>query len=324
MGKNSAWAKSDIDYLCKNYGMSTNKDIGLVLNRNSHAIQEYARRRGLKKSKDHKYTNTTLQKLLDGSNESYYWIGVLFSDGYIFRPLNQVVLSLAYNDIEMMNAFSKYINCPIKKYVSIKSGFRSANGFQYRISAADKNAVPHIIKRFDFKEQKTYNPPDLNILKKEINTSDKFLSFFAGFVDGDGSIFKVSKTKCINLKIENHASWKGFLEFLISQLEHYGFLSKPKNVNISKRGYAGFAIADQKDIWKIRTAIENLKIPFSRRKWDKINYKIPPLTKYEAKVKIVLNRLSEGLNAGQISKQEKMSYQSVCLILKKKREGLLT
>ena len=268
-----SWSKEDVQILKDFYGKLSEQEICLKLKRNAHAIREYARRHNFSpkrniigKNEFQQATNPTLKPLLDESLQSYYWIGYLYSDGYILQLSHQLVLASTPLDLNHLNEFAKFLRTSAKTYKSEKSGFRSVSGFQVRVSVADSIHCPQLIKKFDFREQKTYNPPCVETLFRVFDDEKKFIPMFIGFIDGDGYI---NKEKFYS-KIELHSSWQSFLSFLIDRLVYFKFLNTKAKSFINKRGYAQITI-NSSCIAKIKEFIKTNKIKVLERKWKTQN-----------------------------------------------------
>jgi hypothetical protein len=125
--------------------------------------------------------------------------------------------------------------------------------------------------KFDFHHRKTYNPPSVLIFKDWDDY--KLLAYIVGFIDGDGSIYKSGRST--TLKIENHGSWYDIHNFIIHFLStKYDMKFQNNNrTKITKRGCSMFATARMDFLIKFKYDVEQLGIPFMKRKWDKIHVK---------------------------------------------------
>jgi len=147
--------------------------------------------------KRNKTKTHNIEKLLNGTNEAYYWVGFIFADGYISENL-RLKITLAIKDYDHLIKFCKFINVD-KSKIRITSKHCS-------ICIMDTNVVKTIITVFDFKDKKTYNPPDLNVLFTN-KTKEQIYSFIAGYIDGDGCIRNQTKRPDFLLQIKVHNSW---------------------------------------------------------------------------------------------------------------------
>jgi hypothetical protein len=129
----------------------------------------------------------------------------------------------------------------------------------------DVKTIPLIINQFKIIGKKTYESCSLETL----DTDEKLLSFFCGFVDGDGCITKSPKGKANMLRIQCHSSW-------LNNLNIFGErLNKMFSINykcyIDKNGYVKFGIYRYSELVKLKKEIDKLNIPKLERKWGKIN-----------------------------------------------------
>lgn len=272
--KPNKWSQKDIDFLHANFGKISSKELAEKLNRNEHAICEYARRRGLKlenfKDENGKTINRrdapTLRRLLEETSQAYYWIGYLMADGYMHDGLGQIVLVSDIKDKEHLDKFAEFLNTTVKvyKHKSNKGSFRKENGFQARVSVAEVSICKKIKDKFDWKIQKTYYPPDVNILENILDTDEKFFSFLIGFIDGDGNI----GANYSHIKIENHASWEEIHNFFLDKFRKLGMLKSDKKAIIGKRGYSTIAFGKQITLF-LKDFITKQSLTVLQRKWFK-------------------------------------------------------
>ena len=179
------------------------------------------------------------------------------------------------------------------------------------LSLQDPIIIPKFTKKFNFKPKKTYNPPNLTWLK-----DDKFLAFFAGFVDGDGSFSLNGKSlNAIKFTLHGHDSWKSnflFFNDRLHELFDSPILSFHSKVFIDREGYAYLNITDFPFLRALKKKMKALKIPLMLRKWDKISDVY--VTKFEnynlLKMKYI-KLLVDGYTHQQISKKLKISMLEV-------------
>lgn len=233
-----------------------------------HALNEYARRNGLKRPDISKYrTRGTLEPLLADTPEVYYWIGMICADGWISKT-GQLVLWLHEKDQLHLEKLAKLLKTTIK-YIQTTGGY-TPSADMVRIAIQHKGVGLAIAKKFNIEFQKTYNPPATKILKRM--SDDLFISWFAGMCDGDGSIYKrISKVKnsiTYSIKLENHASWIDIHRYIAHRIyKIYGY--KP-TIHFSKRGYSNFTLHKTEVVKNILKRIKELNLPVLERKWDKI------------------------------------------------------
>ncbi len=271
-----AWSDDDVAYLHASYGKVPSDEMCDRLKRKEHAIHEYARRQGLKMAKDENgdTVNTVgkaaLRRLLDGSLQSYYWMGYLMADGYMHHGLGQIVLVSAEADKDHMATYAAYLGSKVHRYEN-PSYFTGLTTEHHRVSVADYRVAVKIAEKFDWKPRKTYNPPRNEVLAKAFDTDDQFLAFFIGFVDGDGSINKVNHS----IRIENHASWITFHTFLLDSLRRVGILDVATLPKINGKGYSDFH-TPKRTVQQLKHFIEQHQLTVLTRKWDKVSPALPP------------------------------------------------
>jgi len=265
-----AWSEEDKDYLCKNYSTAKWEDLCKILKRSPHTISEYARKRGLKMAIDENgdTANTvgsaTLRPLLDGSLQSAYWMGYLMADGYMHHGLGQIVLVSAEADKDHMEKYANYLKSKLHCYTA-PGGYTGIMTPHYRVSVAEYRIAKQIAQKFDWKNKKTYNPPNANILFKAFDSNDHFLAFMIGFFDGDGNIGKESQV----IRVENHASWLKIHQLMLDFARKLGHGQGSKDARINGDGYSYFMLP--KTFTKYcKSFILKHNLFHLNRKWDKI------------------------------------------------------
>lgn len=197
-----------------------------------------------------------LEKLLLDTPETYYWIGFLLADGH-FSDTTGVCLSLAEKDLEHLQKFKEYIGA--SKKLDWQRGM-------VRCIAANKPVVENIMKKFNIDGRKTYNPPHIEIFDGV--KLDLILSLIAGYIDGDGSIYKNTSStfdSIVSLRIKCHSSWIPFLDCIKN------YLGKSVTVKINNRGYALLNHSNTYELQKFKQQLLKLNLPLLNRKWDRIN-----------------------------------------------------
>ena len=224
-----------------------------------HGLHEMARRGGLKRKVE--YRKGTVQPLLENTPLTYYWIGFAMADGWISEN-GHFIVTVNKKDREHLQKLATFLNTNI--------GNMQHN--MLRIAIMDHTLVPQIKKKFDFKFQKTYNPPNLSYL----NNKNKFLAFLAGFIDGDGSITKKGNL----LRIQIHQNWFDtlikiekqlfFLMNYTTQLIHTKKITRKTHSGYlgSNQTSAILAISDSKFLKSLKHELLALNLPILHRKWD--------------------------------------------------------
>lgn len=239
-GKNiSIWSEKEIKLLKEIYPSEDKHKISKVLNRSWSAIQNKAFILKLKRE----IFNANSNKLINLTNESFYWLGFIMADGH-FNKNNQIQINLALKDINHLNKFAKFVE--YKKEIIKPS-----------ISISYKNIKYKLNELFNISSIKTYEPCNLNKL-----TGDIFFSFIIGFIDGDGTI---NKKGC--LCITSHKSWLNNVDKMLYELTD----NKRYNCKISNDGLVKGIITNVKTMKQIKQKALELNLPILKRKWDRID-----------------------------------------------------
>jgi hypothetical protein len=249
------WTKKEINLLLDKYEIFGKKQLKeLFPNRSWDAIKLRANKEGLTfYNGTHPYVQANLSALLEDDPKAYYWMGFLAADGYFSKK--RLCLCLSTKDKMHLIKFCQFISCPNHK--SVKNG--------YDVKVQDQNIIPKIREKFDLKERKTYNPPDISWI-----TGDLFLSFMIGFIDGDGCIgYQSGGRKDVQLRIKIHGSWKNTLQEMSNKI-HESLEIEARPVRINNQGYALLTLARQSTLRHLKSKLTELELPALERKWDKI------------------------------------------------------
>lgn len=261
-------------------------------NKNSLLCRKCARKEVFSKL----YPNK-IEKLLDDTPETYYWIGYLLADGHFYE--NRIKFTQSGLDKISVEKFKTYLeaSCDVKYNSKLDS-------FEFSIMNVD--IVPKIKTKFDIKENKTYCPPDKKIF--EDMDIDLLAYLFIGFIDGDGHIANLHNRPDYNLRIKVHSSWCDVLNICIERL--FGLSDY---VKINNQGYADVTIGDSQILKQFkRKYFENIIFEPLHRKWDVIDLNY--VGKYE-QAKITFEKVKELYKKNYPVKQ-------ICQILNLK-EGLV-
>ena len=202
--------------------------------------------------------NGDLSPLLNGSLESLYWIGMLMADGWINLDLGLIAMSLNKKDREHLEKLATYLN------TKCNSGPKDL----YSIKVQDKAIGRQVIERFDFRKQKSHNPPFINYLQSE----DEFFAFWAGFIDGDGC-FTVAKykggRKALMLVIVCAGEWfMNLNDFQHRAFDYLGLKMKTSHVRFDG-DWAKFQCVRKDFIDSFKSRVTSLGLPLLDRKWSK-------------------------------------------------------
>jgi hypothetical protein len=240
------WDDVSITYLMTNYEMTNKDELIEYLGRSWSSIQNKAFLLNLKRD----VSNADVNKLINGCNESYYWLGFIMADGH-FSLSKQIQINLAKKDLEHLMKFADFV------------GYKGKIN-KPRININYSKINNWLLDTFNISNNKTYNPCNLNNL-----SGDKFFSFIIGFIDGDGTINKKGY-----LYIKCHKSWLDNLNKMVSFLTNGDFNKGRINVE-------GLALVQLTKIEHMKSIKEKsiiLNLPILARKWSRVNE-----TKYSKK-----------------------------------------
>lgn len=193
----------------------------------------------------------SLEKLLDLSKQSFYWLGVILADGNFYKTRFEI--SFKSSDLSYLQEFGNYIN-----FDNSKIKFRSSTN-SYRIAFANRDNIPIIRNKFNISYAKTYNPCDF--MYYDNYTDEQLLSLLIGIIDGDGSISKDGKS----ITITAHKCWKDFYTKLISKLNINFHIRSGNNTN------SIIIAAGSKEVReKLYNFISNNNLFVLSRKWNRL------------------------------------------------------
>lgn len=257
------WTIEENEFLMRNYETKNNTYLlDNLPNRTWESIKLKASSLKLKR-----YYNdnrlASLDILLNESNETYYWIGFIMADGNVKN--NRLRIRISSKDVKHLLKF--------KKYISFDNDlFYSKDNTHVGISVMDSKFIKMLCDKFDIKENKTYNPCNIN----NINSDEKLLSLIIGFIDGDGSITYQFKRKDFSLRIKCHKSWYENLDYILNSITRItGEPCKTSVKLVDDDKYACISITNTKTLKKLKNEMSLLNVPYLTRKWDiiDINYK---------------------------------------------------
>lgn len=216
----------------------------------------------IQRHKTHKKHN--LEKLLDGSLESCYWVGFLLADGWL-SDNGELSLELSNKDSTHLDTFSKFIDFKGKKQTrTYQSKATGTTLKSVKVAIRDKFLVDKLRKKFDIKTAKSYNPPSLENFK---SFSEKQVrAILIGYIDGDGSMSaKKQNTKHINLKVACHISWEGVLKHFMK------YLGSSTRFNVCSHGLATINNGRYGELVELKQFAVDNSLPIMQRKWKNIN-----------------------------------------------------
>lgn len=237
-----------------------------------------------------------LSPLLEETPEAYYWVGFLLADGHFEN--GRVNFHLALKDSDQVKKFANFIKWSGNFYDRVELGI----GF----AAKHTEVVEELCKKFDIKQNKTYNPP-----KTILNHDKELLKYLLiGFIDGDGNIEKQYKRKDCFIRIKIHASWENILKEFCEIIEY-----SSTHVKINKQGYATLCISNSATVIKLKK--ESTKIPVLKRKWNKIDENfVSRYTSSKILKEKIIKMLNDNVRNKDISNELKISESYVSNIKK--------
>jgi hypothetical protein len=252
------WSETDLTNLKKSYAdFKKNELQALFPNRSWFKIKAKARDLQLKKrTKSMDQILGDLKPLLKDSPESLYWVGFILADGHISKK-NRLQITLSSLDVMHLKKFSNFI-----KLNSLASREKTCS-----IKIMDQDLISQLKNKYDIKNNKTVNPPELSIYQNL--HSDLWWSLIVGFIDGDGCIQNQTYREDIKVTIKCHRSWLDFLNLLAERLSFETGLLQPK-AKINNAGYASLIISRKESVKFLASQALKLSLIPLERKWNKI------------------------------------------------------
>ena len=255
------WTKQQNELFMEIYPHARNSEILLHFPwMNNHSINERARKLGVQK-RICQQRKGDASPLVENTNESFYWMGMLLADGWLSET-GHIVLTLAKADEEHLEKFARFMSSTVGKM----------QRNMLRVAVSHPEVVKKLKTKFGLKKNKTYNPPSLRIKEWE---DEHFLSMFCGFVDGDGSIYQSTQAKGrVRLVIQVHASWKPIFEEWSQRLSNILQCSEEEIIcrddQRKDKQIVSLYVNKQKLLKQLKSLVLRLKLPLLERKWSKI------------------------------------------------------
>ena len=260
------WTLEEENLLKTVYGFTPKDELEILFpTKTVSQIWSKASQLKLKKTVSSLLKNGDISKLLEETPESYYWMGFILADGWFVAP-GRIGLRLCEKDLNHLQKYACFLGCKTIHKKKSTSGFRPDKS-QYEVSVNCNHYYKLIREKFDIKDRKTYNPPDISSVLKN-KSEDLILSMFIGFCDGDGSIRTITE-KAASLMITNHESW----ELVLIWFSKYIY-NKSNNIQVSfphKVSDGVILTLNKKSVLSYlkQTGIK-LHLPVMTRKWDNI------------------------------------------------------
>lgn len=258
------WSQVDDEMMKVEYQTGSTKTLADMLNRSVEAIRIRATILGLVKDNSVYRNGSTCHRLNEGSLEASYWGGFILADGHVSN--SRLVVAVATRDGEHLLKLADFLNCcttiGTTKYVTPNGKLAEYR----RLAVKDVDNIPEFVRKMDIHQQKTHNPPNLDIFLHMSETV--MLSTIIGFIDGDGCRIKLKNRETINIVIKCHKSWFEILDYFREKiLQFSGFTSKMKTRLVSDGKYAELRISSQNVIDFITTYAVQSGLPILERKW---------------------------------------------------------
>ncbi len=257
-----------------------------------------------------------LNKLLLETCEAYYWIGYLMADGSFDFDRNKIKLVQAGKNKEQVRQFANFIKCRNVHSYRVKTAFGSISDV-LEVGAANEKMFPKIVKKFGIKPFKTTHPCNLSWINK---VSDRFfISFFIGFVDGDGCISYQTRRKDCSIHIKIHSSWKKNLQKISNRLCK---IIQVRPNKILDREYAVIVFSNSIILKYLKNHITKSHLPVLERKWNKIDVNF--ISRQElGKQRIIKAKemMRQGISKKEMALRLKISLPGIYQILWRLKHG---
>ncbi len=265
--------EKEVGTLKEIWASASRADIRKIFPKRRYAsLAQRARKLGLKNNR-HRNSKGDLTPLLSDSYAAYYWLGFIIADGHLSKQ-NALSVCVSVKDKIHLQKLADLLKTQIR-HRNTEGSFK-ANTHKARavlISVGDSFLVPKIREKFGMeKTNKTYNPPVIPEMNRE-----QFLSFLAGYIDGDGCIAKQGdygkyKREDTVIQVKCHNSWFNILCEMENRLyKELNFFLERNHVRITKQGYAFWKVSNNKIIKKLKAELINFNLPIMERKWSKIH-----------------------------------------------------
>jgi hypothetical protein len=226
-------------------------ELSSLVGRSKHAISEWARKRGIKRQTNDKRKGD-ISILLNDSLQSFYWLGLLASDGYVSKD-GHLMFSQGEKDRDIVESFASYVKSSVYEF-KVESGYNTLPRKIFRVNVKDTDVGTEIRRMWGMTDtdQKTYSSISSDFLKSE----QQSMAFLIGFFDGDGYLGPNNVGK-----IEVHSNWLKFLNKICNLvgLDYEG--------KINKRGYARIFIKKSFMI-RLKEFITVNNLTHNYRKWN--------------------------------------------------------
>lgn len=195
-------------------------------------------------------------KLLDGSLESFYWLGLIVTDGSIMED-GTLKVELSVEDYDYLTRLGDFLNVKVFKYPHYQSGKKNGKGTcRVKLKNIIEGAKLRQLLKIDGK--KTYNPVSIEFIK----TREEMISFLCGCIDGDGTIDIKG-----DVKLDAHKNYENYMVELGDRLIFFDII---KRYSITKYKDMVRINFGRDGIKELKKEILKLKLPYMDRKWSRI------------------------------------------------------
>lgn len=269
--KNNKWTIEDENILQENYHKGLVVCRVLLPHHPEESILTHANDLGLKVNMSelkrihdfnrNYFTNLTL--------ENCYWAGFIAADGCVHDD-GTLFIGLAVKDKNHLQKFADFIGYTGKlgEYFYAKEDRKDVHIVQLRLATAKQIALD-LDKWFNITPRKTRTLEAPTLLSFE-----QQLAFVAGYTDGDGSIFRATRTGALHYSVLGGLSSMTFIKSVFDQV-----IPIPE----SGRGRGSLTLINGKYTFpiyrytvtgtraiSILQKIKELPLPFLERKWSKV------------------------------------------------------
>lgn len=250
------WTEEKIKKLKNSYeNLSKTEILKIFPEYKWRSIQNVANFLGFKKTFS-EIRKGKIDKLFNKSFESFYWLGLIVTDGYI-SDTGELKVELVVTDYDYLSGLSKFLESNILKFPVYKSTKPNGKG-TCRVKIKDIDNGQYLRKLLGIENKKTYNPINLDFITNRL----ELVSFLGGYIDGDGTI-------SINgdLKIDAHKNYDTFLNNFGELLIKNEIINSFKITKYEDMVRIGFS---RKDTRTIKKMLIDLNLPIMKRKWDRV------------------------------------------------------
>lgn len=206
-----------------------------------------------------------LDVLLEDSPVSYYWVGFLIADGHMRD--GKIALTIGRPDTHHLKRFKQFIG----RADWNDDPHCDVNG-NPRVYASDVQVVPRLMSKFGIEPRKTYHP------SFPVDADDDlFYAALIGFIDGDGSICRLSGRVDCNIRLRCHLNWMSMLSEISRRvcLDCGADVVSARPVDVGKTGrgnrYAEVCWSNSIIVNHLKRKVSDLSLPALDRKWDRID-----------------------------------------------------